>query len=109
MNRAGFKPAQGVLMKVDEMEPQAGEREGCASPGQPLLLSQHVRLAVLDYLARLDADQVSSLYAMVLHEVERPLIQAVMEQCGQNQSKAAQMLGLSRSTLRKKMASFGPP
>jgi Fis family transcriptional regulator len=65
-----------------------------------------VRLAVKDYLARLDADDVSSLYSMVINEVERPLIQAVMEQCGQNQSKAAQMLGLSRSTLRKKIAFF---
>jgi Fis family transcriptional regulator len=43
---------------------------------------------------------------MVINEVERPLIQTVMEQCGQNQSKAALMLGLSRSTLRKKIAGF---
>jgi Fis family transcriptional regulator len=93
-------------MKEDELEPPTGA--GGGTPQAPLRLNEHVRLAVLDYLSRLDADEVSNLYAMVLAEVERPLIQAVLEQCGQNQSKAAQMLGLSRSTLRKKMAGFGP-
>jgi len=94
-------------MKVDDMEPRIDAGGTNASARKPLLLSDHVRLTVLDYLARLDADHVSNLYAMVLNEVERPLIQAVMQQCGQNQSKAAQMLGISRSTLRKKMAGFG--
>lgn len=93
-------------MIVDDMEPP----NGCgaeAAAEQPLLLCDHVRLAVTDYLARLNGDKVSNLYAMVLSEIERPLIQAVLEQCGHNQSKAAQMLGLSRSTLRKKMAALG--
>ncbi len=94
-------------MKVDNKEPTNMDGAGHSSEIQPLLLSEHVRLAVTDYLARLGQDQVSDLYSMVLNEVERPLIQAVLEQCGQNQSKAAQMLGLSRSTLRKKMAGPG--
>ncbi len=94
-------------MKMDNMETLIENRVVRASSEQPLLLSEHVRLAVKDYLARLDGDEVINLYNMVLNEVERPLIQTVLEQCGQNQSKAAQMLGLSRSTLRKKMADTG--
>ena len=78
------------------------------SPNQHLLLSEHVRLAVKDYVSRLDGEEVSNLYNMVINEVERPLIQAVLELCGNNQSKAAQMLGLSRSTLRKKLSIYGP-
>jgi len=35
--------------------------------------------------------------------VEQPLIETVLEHCEHNQTKAAQILGLSRSTLRKKM------
>jgi Fis family transcriptional regulator len=93
-------------MKVDDMELR-GEDSISALPERPLLLSEHVRLTVKDYLARLGTDEVSNLYNMVLGEVERPLIRAVMEQCGHNQSKAAHMLGLSRSTLRKKIASLG--
>jgi Fis family transcriptional regulator len=93
-------------MTVDDMQP-CGEGGINALPEQPLLLSDHVRLAVKDYLARLDGDDITNLHSMVLGEVERPLIQVVLEQCGQNQSKAAQMLGLSRSTLRKKIVSLG--
>ncbi|MGI9210912.1 MAG: helix-turn-helix domain-containing protein, partial [Methylococcaceae bacterium] len=44
---------------------------------------------------------------MVMSEVEKPLIEAVLEQCGQNQCRTAEMLGLSRSTLRKKIAQYG--
>lgn len=71
------------------------------------VLSDHVRLAMRTYFARLDGHEATNLYAMVIHEVEKPLIETVMEQCGHNQSKAAQVLGLSRSTLRKKMAQYG--
>ena len=76
--------------------------------GYPIEDAAQIALkTVTDYLARLNGDKVSNLYALVLSEIERPLIQAVLEQCGHNQSKAAQMLGLSRSTLRKKMAGLG--
>jgi Fis family transcriptional regulator len=44
---------------------------------------------------------------MVLDEVERPLIETVMENTNNNQSIAARMLGLSRGTLRKKLRTFG--
>ena len=95
-------------MKMDDMETRNPYRVASVSPEQPLLLCEHVHLVVKDYLSRLGTDEVSNLYAMVIHEVERPLIQAVLEQCGHNQSKAAQMLGLSRSTLRKKIAGLDP-
>jgi len=79
----------------------------CSAPSEgQLLLSDHVRLAVKDYVTRLDGEEISNLYNIVLNEVERPLIQTVLELCGQNQSKSAQILGLSRSTLRKKIASY---
>jgi len=78
------------------------------SPSQHLLLSEHVRLAVEDYVSRLDGVEIANLYHMVINEVERPLLQTVLELCGHNQSRAAQMLGLSRSTLRKKLSGYGP-
>ena len=43
------------------------------------------------------------MYDMVLHQVEKPMLACVMEQCGGNQSKAAVILGLNRNTLRKKI------
>ena len=43
---------------------------------------------------------------MVISEVEKPLIQMVLKLTNGNQSKAALILGISRGTLRKKMAIY---
>ena len=78
------------------------------APGQEeLLLGDHVRSALLDYFDKLDGHTVSDLYEMVMTAVERPLIRTVLEHYGHNQSKAALALGLSRSTLRKKISLHG--
>ncbi|WP_139557308.1 helix-turn-helix domain-containing protein [Methylotetracoccus oryzae] len=78
----------------------------CAPEGRDLLCN-HVRIAVDHYLRALNGSAPNGLYEMVLQEIERPLLEVVLEHCGHNQSKAAQVLGLSRSTLRKKMAQHG--
>jgi two-component system nitrogen regulation response regulator GlnG len=39
--------------------------------------------------------------------VERPLIEVVLERAGGNQVKAAEMLGINRNTLRKKITDLG--
>ncbi len=46
------------------------------------------------------------LYNLVLREVESPLFQKVLEYTQFNQSQAAQILGVSRGTLRKKIAQY---
>ena len=43
---------------------------------------------------------------MVLAQVEKPLLAYVMNECSGNQSKAAEMLGLNRNTLRKKLLQY---
>lgn len=66
-------------------------------------LSVHVKATVEHYFSQLNGHDASGLHAMVISEVEKPLIEAALEYCGQNQTKASKMLGLSRSTLRKKI------
>jgi len=44
--------------------------------------------------------------AMVIRCVERPVLQVALEQSNGNQSKAAEMLGITRSTLRKKLLAY---
>ena len=66
-------------------------------------LSTHVKQTVLRYLDQLHGHDVFDLHEMVMTEVEKPLLQAALEHAGHNQTKAAKILGLSRSTLRKKM------
>ena len=45
----------------------------------------------------------NNLYEMVLDQVEPPLLAAVLNYCDGNQSKAAEVLGINRATLRKKL------
>ncbi len=69
-------------------------------------LRECVREALHDYFARLDGHSASPLYQLVIREVERPLFETVMEYTEGNQTRAASVLGISRSTLRKKLALY---
>ncbi len=73
--------------------------------GQPLRAC--AESALRRYLDELDGHECSDLYAMVMNEVEHPLLQTVMEHAGGNQSRAAELLGINRSTLRKKLREHG--
>lgn len=68
-----------------------------------ITLSEHVKQAVELYFSQLNGHDAANLYAMVLSEVEKPLLETTLQQTGYNQTKAAKALGLSRSTLRKKL------
>ena len=70
-------------------------------------LSECVRNALRFYLHRLGGYEVDDLHEMVIREVERPMIETVLEHTQGNQTRTAAMLGMSRSTLRKKMAHYG--
>ncbi len=72
-----------------------------------LPLSGQVKIAVDNYFSQLNGFESTNLYELVLREVEKPLIEATLENLGHNQTKAAKTLGLSRSTLRKKMDQYG--
>ena len=59
-----------------------------------------------EYFRTLNGHEPTSLYEMVLGQVEPPLLRATLRYCGGNQSKAANILGLNRATLRKKLAQY---
>lgn len=71
----------------------------------PLSLKEHVRCALEDYFAKLDGEDASQIYAMVLAQIEPPMLEIVMKQAG-NQVRAARFLGLNRGTLRKLLAKY---
>ncbi|SMG65018.1 DNA-binding protein Fis [methanotrophic bacterial endosymbiont of Bathymodiolus sp.] len=77
------------------------------SKNTPITLSAQVKQAVDQYLAQLDGYQTTDLHALVLTEVEKPLFEAIFQYAGYNQTKTAQILGISRSTLRKKLDQYG--
>ena len=67
------------------------------------ILHQTVRRAVRRYLKDMGSHDPENLFQLVMDEVEKPLIEEVLNWAAGNQSRSASALGLSRGTLRKKM------
>lgn len=63
-----------------------------------------IRKSLDRYFTDLDGARPRAIYDMVIKNVEKPLLEAVLTQADGNQTIAAQMLGINRNTLRKKMA-----
>ena len=63
--------------------------------------------ALGNYFANLNGGNPNELYSLVMSEVEAPLFKTVMDYTGGNQSRAAQILGINRGTLRKKLRTYG--
>lgn len=70
-------------------------------------LSMTVKESLDDYFMHLDGQPPHAIYDMVLCCVEKPMLEYILHKVSGNQSKAAEMLGLNRNTLRKKMAEYG--
>ena len=72
--------------------------------------SQSLRYSVAEamqrYFADLDGQDTRDLYELVMAEVEPPLLSAAMNYTRQNQSRTAEILGLNRDTLRKKLKQY---
>lgn len=85
---------------VSMMSPQAQPQ-----PQKPLRDS--VKASVSKYLKTLKEEEINTLYDLVLAEVEAPLLEEVMAYTRGNQTKAAEMMGINRGTLRKKLKQYG--
>ncbi len=57
--------------------------------------------------AQMDVQELNNLYEMVMHQMERPLIRIILEKTRSNQVRAAEILGINRNTLRKKIQVLG--
>lgn len=83
----------------------AGTTHGASSQSA---LSECVSRTVRRYLADIgDTECAEGLHALVLREVEVPLLREVLAFHDGNQSRAACALGINRATLRKKLAAHG--
>ena len=71
-------------------------------------MSQHelakcVTDSLEQYFRDLDGEKPAAIYDMVLKSVEKPMLELVLAKAGTNQTLAAEMLGINRNTLRKKL------
>jgi two-component system nitrogen regulation response regulator GlnG len=88
------------LGDVEAVLPPVEERV----PVEQLSFEEMVRAKIRALLQRMEGYPIEDLYEEVISRVERPLIELVLERTGNNQLKAAEILGLNRNTLRKKIA-----
>lgn len=90
--------------------PQAEQFEGLtisSTAEHPQTLRDSVEVAMRNYFAHLEGQDVANVYQMVMSEVEAPMLEAVMRFSRDNQTKASKVLGLNRGTLRKKLKQYG--
>ncbi|MGD9388412.1 MAG: helix-turn-helix domain-containing protein [Gammaproteobacteria bacterium] len=78
---------------------RSGARDGA--------LGSMAREALEQYFHTLNGHKPEELYDLVIGEVEKPLFRAVLDYTGGNQSQAADILGINRGTLRKKLRRHG--
>lgn len=71
------------------------------SPKDPLC--QCVRRSLKRYFRDMNGEEPTNVYQMVISEIEKPLLEIVMQQTESNQTRASNILGINRNTLRKKL------
>jgi Fis family transcriptional regulator len=69
-------------------------------------LANSVKSSLDQYFKDLDGESPHAIYDMVLSCIEKPLLEYIMQHAAGNQSKAAEILGLNRNTLRKKIQQY---
>lgn len=74
-----------------------------SSRSEDISLESLVEQKLRSCLDNLEKMETGDLYGMVLEQIERPLIRFVLEKTRGNQVKAADILGINRNTLRKKI------
>ena len=69
-------------------------------------LNHSTETALKKYFKTLNGHKPINLYKFVIKEVERPLMKEVMKYTENNQSEAAKILGINRTTLRNKLKEY---
>lgn len=97
-------PARGMTAVSDTALPR--QPQSNAGSDRQMTLRESVEQALQKYFAHLDGQQASDVYNLVLSEVEAPLLETVMRYVQGNQTRASEVLGLNRGTLRKKLKQY---
>lgn len=76
-------------------------------PEQGLCLHEFVRGVSRQYLDDMGDTPPDNLHGVIMSEAERALVETVLEHTGGNQSRAAGILGITRTTLRSRIRRYG--
>lgn len=106
---------QGSTITGPAAEPATAARDGArdthAAAGEPRRRGETIEECVVrslqQYFDDLHGAKPHALHEMVMEAVERPLLKFALDKAGGNQSAAADLLGINRNTLRKKLCDYG--
>ena len=111
LSASAATPVAESVSDHDQAAAQSGNDQKQHLTNAPVAQAQTLRdsvaIALNNYFAHLDGQEVTDVYNMVLSEVEAPLLEEVMKYTRNNQTKASVLLGLNRGTLRKKLKLYG--
>lgn len=90
-----------TVLKTDNQQPVLSDEHSSEC------LGDSVRRAMENYFADLDGHEASNLYDLFLAQVEKPMFEVVMRITRGNITRAAEILGLNRGTLRNRLRKYG--
>ena len=97
-------------IELADIEYELGERNATPADPDSEGLAKSVEERLTTYFGAHDGElPTTGLYDRVIREVERPLITLTLQATRGNQIKAAEVLGVNRNTLRKKIKELGIP
>lgn len=76
-------------------------------PSETTTLNEIVKETLHNYFSNVGEEKLVDFYAILLEEIEKPLLEVLINHTHYNQVKMAQILGISRGTLRKKLKQYG--
>jgi DNA-binding protein Fis len=62
--------------------------------------------SIRQYVSAMDEESNGHLHELIMGGIEKPLVEIVLKETGGNQTQAANILGVNRNTLRKKIAEY---
>ena len=72
----------------------------------PSFLEKWLNKSIKHYVSQMDVKQNGGLHELIIGAIEEPLVQMVLNKTNGNQTQAANILGLNRNTLRKKIKTY---
>jgi Fis family transcriptional regulator, factor for inversion stimulation protein len=94
-------------LKAEQQHPVPEQAHQHHGNGNGNCLSKNVQTAVENYFADLDGHEASNIYDLFIEQVEKPMFEVVMQVTRGNITKASEILGLNRGTLRNRLKKYG--
>ena len=69
-------------------------------------LEKWLNRSVRQYVSKMDGKQNGQLFNLIVSGIEKPLIEIVLKETKGNQTQTANILGINRNTLRKKITYY---